>query len=222
MAYLDKTSPQDRAASIASVVAIHAALGYALVVGLTATGVIDKDRPLTTIFIPETKPPPPPEPTIEPQAAQPQQSQVYTPPVPIPLPTATTTTTVILPPHTPEVIPTSTPNTIPELPTGLLPPTADPIAARPRGNPGGWIGQSDYRTSWINRDMTGIARFRLGIGVDGRVESCTITRSTGHAELDAATCALLRKRARFEPARDGTGARTQGTFASSVEWRIPD
>jgi len=223
MAYLDNVSPRDRATSIATVIAVHAALGYALVIGLQATGVISTERPIKTIFIEDTlpKPPPPPDP-VENPAPAPQQSQVYTPPIPFPLPTATTTTTVILPPPTPDVIPTSIPQTIPDVPTGLLPPAKDPIAAKPRGNPGGWIGEQDYRTSWINRDLRGIAGFRLSVGADGRVTGCEITRSTGHTELDTATCALLTRRARFEAARDSTGARTSGTFASSVEWRIPD
>ncbi len=224
MAYLDKTSPRDRTTSIATVIAVHAALGYALVIGLQATGVIKTDRPLTTVFIEDDFPkPPPPNPVDDPQPA-PQQSQVYTPPIPTPLAQVDPglTTTIILPPPTPNVIPSATPSTIPDVPGNLLPPAAEAVAARPRGNPGGWIGEQDYRSSWINRDLSGTAAFRLGVGADGRVESCSITRSTGHAELDSATCALLTRRARFEPARDSSGNRTSGTFASSVEWRIPD
>jgi periplasmic protein TonB len=225
MAYLDNVSPRDRATSIATVIAVHAALGYALVIGLQATGVIPERERIEAFFIKDNlpKPPPPPDPVEDPRPT-PQQSQVYTPPVPTPLVPIDpgVTTTVILPPITPNVVPSAVPSSIPEVPSGLLPPVKDPIAAKPRGNPGSWIGEQDYRTSWINRDLRGIAGFRLSVGADGRVTGCEITRSTGHGELDAATCALLQRRARFEPARDGTGARTSGTFASSVEWRIPD
>lgn len=224
MAYLDNVSPRDRATSVATVVAVHAALGYALVIGLQATGMIDQDRPITTIFIPATDPPPPPpDPVADPKPAQ-QQSQVYTPPLPDPLNTSTPPldSTIILPPSLPQVIPSAVPSSIPEVPQGLMTPLADPVSARPRNNPGSWIGEQDYRSSWINRDMKGTAGFRLGIGADGRVESCNITRSTGYAELDAATCALITRRARFEAARDSNGARTQGTFVSTVEWRIPN
>jgi protein TonB len=224
MAYLDNVSPRDRATSIGTVVLVHAALGYALVVGLQATGVIAEDTNIKTIFIPESKPkpPPPPQPVDDPQPT-PQQSQIYTPPVtPLTPIDPGVSTTVILPPPTDFVIPTSTPSSIPDVPTGLLPPARDPIAAKPRGRPGTWITENDYRSSWINRELTGIAGFRLGVGANGQVTSCEITRSTGHAELDAATCSLLQRRAKFEAARDGNGERTAGTFASSVEWRIPD
>lgn len=225
MAYIDNTSPRDRATSIASVIAVHAALGYALVIGLQATGVIPQDRTIKAIFIEDDlpKPPPPPDPVDDPKPT-PQQSQVYTPPVSTPLTQVDPglTTTVVLPPPTPHVIPSAQPSSIPEVPSGLLPAVLNPVAAKPRGNPGSWIGEQDYRSSWINRDLSGIAGFRLGIGADGRVESCSITRSTGHSELDTATCALLTRRARFDPARDGVGNKTAGTFASSVEWRIPD
>ena len=81
---------------------------------------------------------------------------------------------------------------------------------------------NDYRSSWIAREMTGTARFRLDIGTTGRVESCAITASSGHADLDRATCALLTARARFAPARDETGAAVRGTYANAVRWTLPD
>jgi protein TonB len=107
-----------------------------------------------------------------------------------------------------------------EIPAPL--PRFDPVAASPRGNPGGWITDADYRSSWINRGMTGTAGFTLQIDLSGRVTDCTITRSTGHGVLDEATCKLLERRARFEPARDAAGERTAGTFSSSVSWQIPE
>ncbi len=98
----------------------------------------------------------------------------------------------------------------------------DPIAAAPLGNPGGWIRDSDYLTSWINRDYSGVAAFSLEIDARGKVSDCSITRSTGHAALDEATCRLLQRRAQFEPAKDGNGNAVAGMFSSSVNWKIPE
>ena len=56
----------------------------------------------------------------------------------------------------------------------------------------------------------GTAGFRLVIGADGAVTGCTITRSSGDAALDAATCAILLGRARYEPARDAAGRAMPG------------
>ncbi|MCL4674383.1 MAG: energy transducer TonB, partial [Sphingomonadaceae bacterium] len=84
------------------------------------------------------------------------------------------------------------------------------------------ITESDYKTSWINRGWAGSAGFRLQVGANGRVEGCQITRSTGHTALDEATCALVTKRARFDPARNGNGDKVSGSYTSSVLWQIPE
>ena len=60
------------------------------------------------------------------------------------------------------------------------------------------------------------------IAASGRVESCTITGSSGHPELDRATCELVARRARFDPAKDSSGAKVSGTYTSSVRWQLPE
>ncbi|MFU7527810.1 energy transducer TonB [Qipengyuania sp. ASV99] len=101
-------------------------------------------------------------------------------------------------------------------------PSFTPVAAAPRGNPGRWITDSDYRTSWINRGYSGVAGFELSVDARGRVSNCTITRSTGHAPLDEATCRLLERRASFDPARNSSGEIVAGRYSSSVSWKIPE
>ncbi|MEM6857682.1 MAG: energy transducer TonB [Pseudomonadota bacterium] len=101
-------------------------------------------------------------------------------------------------------------------------PRADPLPATPTGDITRWITTSDYRTSWINRGFTGTASFTLEIDARGRVSDCTITGSTGHAVLDGATCRLLERRARFDPARDGAGDPVAASYSSSVAWQIPE
>lgn len=60
------------------------------------------------------------------------------------------------------------------------------------------------------------------MGPDGRVVSCTVTSSSGHADLDAATCSLVSLRARFNPALDANGNPTTGTYSNRIRWVIPD
>jgi protein TonB len=91
----------------------------------------------------------------------------------------------------------------------------------PRGKPGNWVTSNDYPTRDIREGNEGMALFRLGIGADGRATSCEITRSSGHQGLDSATCALLRERARFDPARDGSGQRVSGSYSGRITWVIP-
>ncbi len=106
-------------------------------------------------------------------------------------------------------------------PTPSATPTFDPVSAAPRGNPGRWITDNDYRPSWISREFSGVAGFTLEIDRQGRISDCTITRSTGYSALDDATCRLLRSRAEFSPAKDSSGAIVPGTYSSSVNWQIP-
>jgi protein TonB len=98
----------------------------------------------------------------------------------------------------------------------------DPVGAKPKGNAGKWVTNDDYRSRWIMEEMAGTARFRLSIDARGKVTGCTITRSTGHAPLDSATCDLVTKRARFDAARDGNGKAVAGSYTGSVTWRIPE
>ncbi|MEQ5787151.1 TonB family protein [Erythrobacter sp. NFXS35] len=97
----------------------------------------------------------------------------------------------------------------------------DPVSAAPRNDPGRWVTDSDYRTRWLREGLSGSARFTLVIDAAGKVTGCTITRSTGHGALDAATCDLVTKRARFDGARDGTGKPVASSFTGAIAWKIP-
>jgi protein TonB len=102
------------------------------------------------------------------------------------------------------------------------PPQLTPKAAAPLGNPGGWVGEADYPGTELRAGHAGTTRFRLAIGVDGRVAGCEIIGSSGWPGLDEATCRLVSARARFRPASDGSGAPATGTFASAIRWVIPE
>lgn len=223
MAYLQHANWRERPGAVVGVVAIHALIGYALVAGLSFTQIVDtiqNPKGVQVDDVPLT-PPPPPNPAVE---ADPSMIDrpVVVPIAPLDLTAerpALDTTPVIIPAIDllPKVIPSPTPG-----PSTRPSPAFEPVAARPRNDPASWVSEADYRSSWINREIVGIARFRLEIAANGRVEGCTITDSSGYAELDRATCDLVSRRARFEPARDDSGARVGGTYASSVRWQLPE
>ncbi len=91
----------------------------------------------------------------------------------------------------------------------------------PKGNPGNWANANDYPSSDLNKENEGTTGFSVTVGPDGRVTSCSVTRSSGHPGLDSATCKNIQRRARFDPALDGDGNPTSGTWGSSVRWVIP-
>ena len=108
----------------------------------------------------------------------------------------------------------------PELP--LPPPTATepqplpPVA--PATSPGTWVTTNDYPARALREEREGTTAFRLDVGIDGKVTACAVTASSGHADLDAAACKALMRRARFEPITDGGGP---ASWTSRVRWTIP-
>lgn len=217
-------------AAVAGALGIPAAVGALLVVGLAVTVTIAPEAPRLEGFTvkPLPVPPPPPEP-VEPAAPTSNPAA----------PTAPITTLIPRPEMLPVDLGLNDPITVPintglPIGTGTGPidfgtpqPAASaspfkPVGAKPRGNPGGWVRNSDYRSRWLREGMSGSARFTLAIDASGAVTGCTITRSTGHGALDAATCDLVTRRARFEAARDGSGKPVPGSYTGAITWRIPD
>ncbi len=211
---------------------VPGAFAALLVVGLAVTVVPrEKDGPLISLPMapdkPDTPPPPPkPDPTAKP-TTQPDNSApsvVTAPDTPFDWTPGPEVDVGPLQPIGNELI-TRVPIEIGNGGIGIeppAPPLPDPIAASPRNAPGGWITDRDYKTRWIREGREGRARFNLEISASGRVSNCEVVGSTGHNVLDAATCRLITKRARFEPAKDSSGAKVPGTFSSSVNWQIPE
>jgi TonB family protein len=92
---------------------------------------------------------------------------------------------------------------------------------RARANLNVYFSTDDYPPTAVARGAQGTTGFRLVIGADGAVTRCTITHSAGDAALDAATCAILLGRARYEPARDAAGRAVPGKDYGRVTWRLP-
>lgn len=209
-------------ASMVAVIAIHGAVGVALVYGLTVSGVITKPEVFTGVEFRDPPPPPvePPKQVDDPKPAAKIKPYVPVPPLPLPPVGPTIDATDVLPPPQPPIQP--------GLGEALTKPTPTPaqsfapVAAKPRNNPAGWVTTDDYRSNWIRQEMTGRARFRLEIAADGKVTDCTVTASTGHQALDEATCALIAKRARFQPGRGGEGQPVASSYAGSIDWRLPE
>lgn len=80
----------------------------------------------------------------------------------------------------------------------------------------------DYPPAAQRANEEGTAAFRVIVGPDGRVSDCFITRSSGSAALDEATCAVMYLRARYRPARDADGKPTIDVDSGAVRWVLPD
>lgn len=224
MSYVDqKRGPSPT--GMAGALIVQAAIGAAMIIGLSVAGGVV--APPTQVDAWNIKDPPPPEPP-PPEPAKDPAKDALDPPITVPQPKFeldqvepdyTTTDTI---PDRPLVIQPKQviidPPPAPPAPVA----TFDPIGAKPRNDPAAWLGQRDYKPSWLRRELMGTARFRLDISATGTVTGCRVTGSTGHAELDEATCALVQRRARFEPARGSSGQPVAGSYTGSVLWQIPD
>ena len=223
MAYLDssrRTSP----ASMAAVVAIHAAIGIGLIAGLTVTGTIISEKP----DWPDHRFPGHAATPTQPRAAAERQKPgrrssstspscrrrrldlgTITPPI--------DTTTIIIP-AIPDAVPSFTPSPRPAQRRAVS--SQSPPA--PRNDPASWVSNSDYRSEWARREWTGRASFRLAI-CGGRSGN-----RLHHHLLQRAW------RARYGDMRPGFQARAfrsgagegwrggRGSYAGTIVWQLPD
>jgi protein TonB len=101
------------------------------------------------------------------------------------------------------------------------PPRKTVSAQSARGDVRTLFSADDYPASAQAAGAEGTARATLTIGTDGRVVGCNITQSTGNGALDSATCNVLRRRAKFTPARDSNGNPTTDSYTTpSIVWRL--
>ncbi|MCW3835911.1 energy transducer TonB [Sphingomonas canadensis] len=92
--------------------------------------------------------------------------------------------------------------------------------ASPRGMVGSWVTNDDYPPGARRAGQQGVTSFRIDIDVSGSPVACTITQSSGHSVLDNATCSLLMRRARFNPAKNAQGKPVPGAFESRFRWSL--
>ncbi len=84
-----------------------------------------------------------------------------------------------------------------------------------------YVSPEDYpEVARITRQQ-GRVEVMLEIGPNGRATGCMVTASSGSSALDATSCMLLRRRARFTPAADSNGNPATGTIEQQIEWILP-
>lgn len=223
MAYADANTSTRKLTATAAVVALEAGLAWALFTGLAYTRTIVAERTVDGIPIPSPMPtilppPPRPKPTAEAPRVVPDPRFTLGPapspsPSVAPFPTAPAggeTGTAPEPRRTVEPTPSPSPK-----------PLFQPKAAKPKGDSSRWLSTDDYPLRSIRERQEGRTGYRLAIDAGGRITSCAVTSSSGHPELDRTACQLLPRRARFDAARDNTGAAVAGSFTGNVQWRLP-
>lgn len=197
--------------------AVVGSLMYAIVTGL-AYNVIKKTAENLKVIDVEEQPPPPEKPPPPPKDMPKVPPPPVTPPplVQMNTPPPPTIQTVVAPP-TPVVIPPVAPAAPPP-----PPPPRKVQSAQAKGSLVGLFdGEVDYPESARSAGAEGTAVVSITVGADGRVVGCSVVRSTGNSALDSQTCNIIRRRAKFTPARDSNGNPTTDTVTSPpITWRL--
>jgi TonB family protein len=106
------------------------------------------------------------------------------------------------PPPAPEPIGAASPT------TAATPQGGSPVT--PLQNPGTWLRDAEVPAS--ARKGSGTVSVRLDVAPSGMVSGCTIIKSDVSPALNAATCAMFARNARFKPARDASGKAIASTY----------
>lgn len=95
-------------------------------------------------------------------------------------------------------------------------------AATPPVRIAGALTNADYRRTRPPEGAAGTVVVSYRIRADGAVDRCRVLRSSGFVALDDATCRLIERRFRFEPARDGGGRAIDWEVRTDYTWRPRD
>ena len=215
---------RNRAFGLAGALGVHAlAIALLLLVRGPTTPPVAAEPDLVAVSLrePSPPPPPPPEKAAEPDAPAPSsrgRSEAPSPPIP----------PIVLAPPVP-----AEPSVDPGSGSGSGVGDAAGAGAG-RGGTGagegggattppvriaGALTNADYRRTRPPEGAAGTVVVSYRIRTDGRVDRCTVLRSSGYAVLDEATCRLIEQRFRFEPARDSAGRAIDWEVRTDYTWR---
>lgn len=91
----------------------------------------------------------------------------------------------------------------------------------PKAELRGLFVHNDYPTSAVRRGSRGSVRVLLSVDQRGSPYACKVIESSGDADLDAVTCNVYRKRAKFAPALDVDGKPVASQYlAPQVRWEM--
>jgi TonB family protein len=94
------------------------------------------------------------------------------------------------------------------------------LKQRASGDLQGVFRGDDYPAEAMDKNMEGEVQFALLIDETGAIADCTVIKTSGVAVLDAQSCGIVKKRARFKPALGHDGKPAKDGLVQRVSWRI--
>jgi protein TonB len=240
---LDQQVNRDRLKSAAGVAAFHALLGYALITGLGYELPAEVREKLEVFDVIEPPPPPIEKPIparvrIEAPEGAASPPSLKANPTPIVAPPPVVQLQV-----PPPVVTVPEPTPVPEgtAPTAGVAAIAGPgtgtggegngtgAGGQGSGTGGGavparWISgrivDTDYPRSAFKARASGTVSLRFVVAPSGRVDECSVTRSSGNRALDETTCRLIVQRFRYRPALNAEGRPVAATIRGQHDWDL--
>lgn len=232
---------RDRTKAAAVTAVLQALFGYAFLVGLGVGLPVTIREQVAVVAVTTIPVPPPPEPPLAHRTQDERREAAGSPP------NVRSTPTEIVAPL--PAVPLSAPSPVvaAKLPGPGSDPSAGAAdlpgpgtgrggrgSGRGTGNEGdgdggggtpprwlsGRIRNSDYPPTAGETGVGGTVSVRYRVATNGRVTQCVVTRSSGSAELDRATCRLIVQRFRFEPSRDEDGRAVPALIVENHSWMV--
>lgn len=93
-----------------------------------------------------------------------------------------------------------------------------PVSLKP-----GWtrVLPEDFPPEALTEKRQGTAKIEIGVSPTGTVSDCKLLQSSGHSDIDDASCKIATQRAMFGAALDVTGQTTAGRVQTDLNWRLP-
>lgn len=214
MSYMDTPGmTKNRQIALVGVALLHVLLGYAIVTGFAISVIKKIVEPIEAVNVKEEAPPP-----DEPPPPPPKEMEIppFVPPPEVSIQSDAPTNTITVQsevsrPDPPRVAP-------PAPPAEPAPPAVAPTPATARGR-GNVISTDDYPSASRAAEEEGVVRVSYTIGEDGRVTACEVAATSGFSRLDDATCKIIMRRWRFNPAtRNGQPVAERKT--QPVRWKL--
>ncbi len=223
MAYADQGMTGSKIAALIIAIGIVAAIGLAMVLGLTIDVVKQAVERVTTVDIEE---PPPPE---EPDEPPPPPDEPVSPPPPVAPPPPISV--AVNPPQieTQQTPPPPAPivrQVPPPAPIAAPAPAPPPPPSQARGvttrNERRWAGriQDNYPSRALREEVEGTVGVRVTVTAEGRATNCSVSSSSGSSVLDQAACRGMERYARFNAALDDAGNPIAATYSTRITYRL--
>lgn len=84
------------------------------------------------------------------------------------------------------------------------------------------FSSDDYPAQAISQEDSGTTSIVLMIDEKGAIQDCMVDGTSGIPTLDAMSCIILRKRAKFEPAIGADGKPARSSYMQRIRWMMAD